>query len=127
MLTTRRDFLLATAAAGLLRAQEAEEVDVLVYGSTPGGIAAAVEAARRDCAVVLACPKTHPGGMSASGLCTTDAVRRKMFGGFTLEFTRRVRADYAARLGEASPEWPLIRDGWFYAPSVAERVFAEIL
>ena len=130
MLTTRRDFLLTTttaAAAALLRAQEAEEVDVLVYGSTPGGIAAAVEAARRDCSVILACPKTHPGGMSASGLCTTDAVRRKMFGGFVLEFTRRVRADYAARLGEASPEWPLIRDGWFYAPSVAERVFAEIL
>ncbi|HEX7901299.1 MAG TPA: FAD-dependent oxidoreductase [Planctomycetota bacterium] len=123
----RRDFLLTAAAAAALRPRAAEEVDVLVYGSTPGGVAAAVEAARRGCSTVLACPKTRPGGMSASGLCTTDAVRRKMFGGFVLEFVRRVRADYAARLGEASPEWPQIRDGWFYAPSVAERVFAELL
>src|SRR5687768_3047201 len=111
----RREFLLSSAAAATLRPQEAEEVDVLVYGSTPGGVAAAVEAARRGCSTILACPKAHPGGMSASGLCTTDAVRRKMFGGFVLEFVRRVRADYAARLGEGSPEWPLIKDGWFYA------------
>jgi hypothetical protein len=131
MKSSRRDFLKAAAAlaatAGGVRAQEPKDVDVLVYGSTPGGVAAAVEAARRGCSVLLACPKTHPGGMSASGLCTTDAVRRRMFGGFVLEFVRRVRADYAARLGEASPEWPLIQDGWHYAPSVAERVFAEIL
>src|SRR5262245_4524667 len=68
--------------------------DVFVYGSTPGGIAAAVEAARRGCRVVLACPKTHPGGMAASGLSTTDAVRRSMFGGLVLEFIDGVRAEY---------------------------------
>jgi hypothetical protein len=125
---TRRDFLGASAGAlALAAAPRADEVDVLVYGSTPGGVAAAVEAARRGCSVALACPKTHPGGMAASGLCTTDAVRQRLFGGFVREFVGRVRARYAATLGENSPEWPLVREGWFYAPSVAEHVFTEIL
>jgi hypothetical protein len=103
------------------------DCDVLVYGSTPGGIAAAVEAARRGCKVVLACPKAHVGGMVASGLCTTDAVRRHLFGGFVAEFVSRVRELYRADLGEKSPELALTRDGWFYEPSVAERAFAAIL
>ena len=55
------------------------QCDVFVYGSTPGGIAAALEAARGGLKVILACPKMHLGGMAASGLCTTDAVRRHLF------------------------------------------------
>jgi len=101
--------------------------DTIVYGSTPGGIAAAIEAARRGCSVLLACPKLHPGGMSASGLCTTDAVRRELFGGLMLEFIDRVREDYRKHIGEDSPDWELTRDGWFFEPSVAQRVFEEML
>ena len=100
---------------------------MLVYGSTPGGIAAAVEAARRGCRVILACPKAHLGGMAASGLCTTDAVRRHLFGGFVAEFVARVRDEYRRDLGEKSPDLALARDGWFYEPSVAERAFAAIV
>ena len=101
--------------------------DVFVYGSTPGGLAAAIEAARRGCRVILACPKMNPGGMTASGLCTTDAVRRHLFGGLVIEFIEGVREDYLREMGENSPDWPLIRDGWFYEPSVAERVFERML
>lgn len=104
-----------------------EECDVFVYGSTPGGLAAAIEAARNGCKVVLACPKHHAGGMTASGLCTTDAVRQHLFGGMVLEFIEGVRDDYLREMGENSPDWPLIREGWFYEPSVAERVFDRML
>lgn len=136
----RREFLLASAAAAHLplaplRSPAAEpkagadlvNCDVLVYGSTPGGVAAAIEAARRGEKVVLACPKNHPGGMAASGLCTTDAVRRQLFGALVLEFIDRVRTIYTRTIGANSPEWPLVRDGWFYAPSVAEQAFQEML
>lgn len=122
-------------ATGLTRgaAESAEEeaaaieCDAFVYGSTPGGLAAAIEAARRGCRVVLACPKMNPGGMSASGLCTTDAVRRELFGGLVIEFIDGVRDLYRDELGEDSPEWPLIHDGWFYEPSAAEKVFERML
>ncbi|MGC3972235.1 MAG: FAD-dependent oxidoreductase [Pirellulales bacterium] len=101
--------------------------DVLVYGSTPGGVCAAVEAARRGCKVVLACPYKRPGGMAASGLSTTDAVRPELFGGLVAEFVGRVRTYYERTLGRDSAQWPLVKDGWFYEPSVAERAFDEML
>lgn len=129
----RRDFL-ATTALALLAGEAlsadpppAKNADVFIYGSTPGGIAAALEAARRGLRVTLACPQPHPGGMSASGLCTTDAVRRHLFGGLVLEFVQRVRAEYVATIGEKSPEFALIHDGWYYEPSVAQRVFEKLL
>ena len=108
-------------------AGEAATCDVLVYGSTPGGVCAAVEAARRGCKVVLACPYKRPGGMAASGLSTTDAVRPELFGGLVAEFIGRVRKYYERTLGRNSPQWPLVNEGWFYEPSVAERAFDEML
>ncbi len=133
----RRDFLRHAGVASLLAGtgRSAGEktlstplvCDTFVYGSTPGGLAAAIEAARRGCRVLLACPKKNAGGMAASGLCTTDAVRRELFGGLVLEFIDGVRADYLRELGENSPEWEYIHDGRFYEPSVAERVFDRML
>lgn len=77
----RRDFLAVSGMATYLAAEIPKVTcDVLVYGSTPGGVTATVEAARRGLSVFLACPKKHLGGMAASGLSTTDAVRPQLFG-----------------------------------------------
>ncbi|NLS96869.1 MAG: FAD-dependent oxidoreductase [Planctomycetaceae bacterium] len=135
----RREFLVAAgtalaAAAGQPTVSGAAEsapdrrsCDTFVYGSTPGGIAAAIEAARRGDRVVLACPKNNPGGMAASGLCTTDAVRRHLFGGLVLEFIEGVRRWYQQILGDDPAQLKLTQDGWFYEPSVAEHVFRQML
>lgn len=114
-------------AADLTGKLQPTAYDVVVYGSTPGGLAAALEAARRGLRVALVCPKRHPGGMTASGLSTTDAVRPEIFGGVVSEFISRVRKLYQQRLGETHPDWKLIKDGWFYEPSVAQKVFEEML
>ncbi|MFK8113134.1 MAG: FAD-dependent oxidoreductase [Rubripirellula sp.] len=116
-----------TAAAMESTPENERSADTFVYGSTPGGIAAAVEAARRGERVVLACPKRNPGGMAASGLCTTDAVRRHLFGGLVLEFIQGVREQYSRILGKNEKQLRLTRDGWFYEPSVAEAVFRAMI
>ena len=124
----RREFLAAAAAAPAARAQAApESCDVFVYGSTPGGISAAVEAARRGLKVTLACPKKHLGGMTASGLSTTDAVRPQLFGGLVAEFIAGVRAYYTKELAGRPDELKLTREGWYYEPSVAEMVFTRMV
>ncbi|MCA9194113.1 MAG: FAD-dependent oxidoreductase [Planctomycetales bacterium] len=134
----RRHFLKSAAiygaAATTIFGQEsrADEVqalacDTFVYGSTPGGIAAAVEAARQGDRVILACPKVNPGGMSASGLCTTDAVRRNLFGGLVLEYIQGIRQRYQQTLGENQKQLALTHDGWTYEPSIAESVFRELI
>jgi hypothetical protein len=125
----RREFMAAAAAAGAQPASAAEKssVDVLVYGSTPGGVAAAVEAARQGLRVILACPQKHLGGMAASGLSTTDAVRTQLFGGLVAEFIARVRDHYLKELAGQPEELKLTRDGWFYEPSVAELVFQQLV
>ncbi|HYG75979.1 MAG TPA: FAD-dependent oxidoreductase [Planctomycetota bacterium] len=138
MTLSRRSILKNTLAAGALlcapnlargedRPAESHACDVLVYGSTPGGVAAAIEAARNGARVILACPKKNPGGMSASGLCTTDAVRRHLFGGFVTEFVNEVRAWYVKNLGENHPDFKLCHDGWYYEPSVAEAGFRALM
>jgi hypothetical protein len=127
----RRTFLAAGSTAAALAQTTAQpesiECDVFVYGSTPGGVAAAVEAARRGTKVVLACPYDHPGGMAASGLSTTDAVRTNVFGGIVAEFIGRVRDHYRRTIGNDEREYALVRDGWFYEPSVAEQAFTAML
>jgi hypothetical protein len=124
----RRAFLL-TGAAGAAAGAAAETLscDVFVYGSTPGGVAAAVEAARRGAKVLLACPRNHPGGMAASGLSTTDAVRPDLFGGLVAEFVALVRDEYRRLFAGDPAQLKMTRDGWYYEPSVAEHAFLRLL
>lgn len=100
--------------------------DVIVYGATPGGIAGALSAARGGARTLLLSTDRWIGGMSASGLCTTDAVRREAFGGVLLEFVGKVRSHYASVYGEDSEEYKLCREGWWYEPHVASRVFEDM-
>ncbi len=122
-----RVFTATAAEASVIAGPTIRECDVFVYGSTASGVAAAVESARRGCSVVLACPQRHPGGMPASGLSTTDVRQRELYGGFVSEFVQAVRNEYLRTLGESSPAWPLVKDGWFYEPVVAERVFERFM
>ena len=47
---------------------EPAESDVVVYGGTPGGITAAISAAREGASVVLLEQTRHVGGLTTSGL-----------------------------------------------------------
>lgn len=101
----------------------ATSVDVVVLGGTPGGIAAAISAARLGHSVALIEYHNHLGGMSASGLGKSDIETPEAIAGLWREFVGRVRAYYVAKYGEGSENVKLCRDGYFYEPFVAEASF----
>jgi hypothetical protein len=103
------------------------EYEIAVCGGTPGGIAAAVAAARRGRSVALIEYHPHLGGMSASGLGKSDIEHRELIGGLFREFVECVRDDYVQRFGPDSTQVRLCRDGYYYEPSVAERTFTAMI
>ena len=101
--------------------------DVIVIGGTPGGIAAAVTAARLGRTVALVEAHDHFGGMSSSGLGKSDVETPELIGGLFREFVGRVKRYYHNAYGPDSPQAVACRDGYYYEPHVAERVFDEML
>ncbi|MSU22422.1 MAG: FAD-dependent oxidoreductase [Opitutus sp.] len=101
----------------------AEDFDLVVVGGTPGGIAAAVTAARQGRSVALLEYHAHLGGMAASGLGKSDVETKEAIGGLWREFIDRVRDHYIRTYGPAHENVKLCRDGYYYEPSVAEKVF----
>src|SRR3954469_3765694 len=108
--------LIVLAVACTARAQDAQRVDVCVYGATASGVTAAVTAKQLGRSVVLVEPGRHVGGMTSGGLGWTDFGNKAAIGGLSLEFYKRI--------GEAqgSPE-PV----WAFEPSVAERTFERFV
>lgn len=105
-------------------------VDVIVYGSTPGGFCAAIASAREGASVILLEPTKHVGGVNTGGLSWSDSnqtVRSTVMGLFD-EWHRRMSADYARR-GVKLPYDVGVKDAtpWTYEPHVAARVTREML
>jgi hypothetical protein len=107
--------------------QDKGRFDVVVVGATPGGIAAALAAARLGRSVVLVEYHDHIGGMSTSGLGKSDVENRELIGGLFREFTQRIRQHYVESYGPDSDNVRLCRDGYHSEPSVAEAVFNEMI
>jgi len=120
-------------------AATADPLNVVVYGGTVAGIAAAVQAARQGASVVLLEPGPALGGMTAGGLGAADVGDKRAVGGLAREFFGRVhahyrdprawrhetRADYLPRhplnVGEATGLH------WFFEPHVASRILNDLL
>lgn len=105
------------------------ESDVVIYGATPGGIAAAVAAARCGRTVALAAHEDHIGGIVSNGLTNADIGKKQAVGGLFYEFTRRV-VKYYQDFDRNRPDAPnvrLCRNGYYYEASAAERLFHEML
>jgi FAD dependent oxidoreductase len=95
--------------------------DVVVYGGTSAGVAAAVQVARMGRSVVLVAPEKHVGGLAVEGLGGGD-VNNHWFqndvaiGGLSREFYLRLGRKYGA-------SGPVYR----YESHVAEEVFEDLL
>ena len=71
------------------------ECDIVIYGSSPAAIAAAVQAKRMGRSAVIVSPETRIGGLTTGGLGQTDIGNKSAFGGIALEFYKDVAAYYA--------------------------------
>ena len=137
-LTSTLAALLLSAAA---HAEQPSTHDLIIYGTTSAGIAAAVQAKRMDLDVIVVGPDRHLGGLSAGGLGFTDSGNKAVIGGVSLEFYKRVydyydrsetwkwqdRTAYGNR-GQGTPAM----DGngramWVFEPHIAEQVFEDLV
>ena len=113
------------------------QASVIVYGGTSSAITAAVQIKRMGKSVVVVSPETRLGGMTSSGLGSTDFGDKEVVGGLAREFYHRVwrhyqspdvwkwqkKEDFGNR-GQGS----LAVDGemrtmWIFEPEVASNIF----
>jgi FAD-dependent oxidoreductase family protein len=121
-----------TMAAG--PAAPAAEYDLVVYGGTSAGVAAAVQAARMGKSAVLIEPGRHVGGLTSGGLGFTDSGNKSVIGGLAREFYRRVKKHYdqpSAWTYEKPEQYPYYRPKedaqWNFEPRVAEAILRALL
>lgn len=124
-------FISGTAARAADR-----EYDVVVYGGTTGGVAAAVQAARMGKTVVLIEPGKHLGGLTSGGLGATDIGNKRAIGGIAREFYQRIKAHYTTDSAWTREKRAAFKGGghdpkddaaWTFEPHVAEKVFNDLV
>ena len=126
----RRAFLAGAVAfaSTVLELKSAEiGADVVIYGGTSAGCAAAVQLARMGKSVVVIEPSSHLGGLTTGGLGYTDSGNKNVVGGISREFYQILKKHY-----DDNANWPLEDRSksrlykapddaqWTFEPSVAE-------
>lgn len=91
-----------------------KQYDMVIYGGTASGIAAAVQAARMGKSVVVIESSQRIGGLTSGGLGDTDVGMKQAVGGLALEFYQRVARKYSQ--DEAC---------WLFEPKVALEVLHD--
>lgn len=108
----------------------AQQHDLAVYGSTPGGIACAIRAAREGLRVVVISPEEHLGGMLTSGLSTMDTLYNGSRAPIYDELRRKIGEYYAQKYGPTSPQYLATQPGHpktRYEASIVEKLLNEMI
>lgn len=103
------------------------DYDIVIVGATPGGIMTAIEAARMGRSSVVLERSFHIGGLPANGLGATDIATRGATTGLFSEFTNNIKDYYTREYGAESAQVADCSDGFHFEPSVAEKVFADMI
>jgi hypothetical protein len=127
--------------AAFVPASPAQEstYDLVVYGGTSGGVAAAIQASRMGKSVVLVEPGSRLGGLTSGGLGQTDIGNKQAIGGISREFYLRIAKHYADPAAWTWQKRDEYRDSgqtrteaseatmWTFEPSVALKVFQAMI
>ena len=115
------------------------EYDLVIYGGTSGGIAAAIQGSRMGRSVVLIEPSQHLGGLTTGGLGQTDIGNKPAIGGIAREFYQKIRAHYADSANWKWQKREEYRDSgqtrteegedamWTFEPSAALKVYEDMI
>lgn len=87
--------------------------NLIIYGGTPAGITAAIQATRMGLTVAIAEFSKNIGGMTASGLGATDLGAEEAIGGLAREFYQEV-TDYYQKAKQ-----------YTFEPKVAQSIFSK--
>ena len=122
-----------------LQEVSAEKYDLVVYGGTSAGIAAAVQMKRMGGSVVVIEPTDRVGGLSTGGLGQTDIGNKQVIGGIAREFYTDIKTYYSK---PEAWDWQKMPEGnfrgsgqtiteegeetqWTFEPSAALSVFHD--
>lgn len=86
--------LFCTQMASSQRSQHEEKYDIVIYGGTSAGIAAAIQSSRMGKSVVLIEPSQRLGGLTTGGLGATDIGNKDAIGGISREFYQNIKKYY---------------------------------
>ncbi|WP_416866125.1 MAG: FAD-dependent oxidoreductase [Imperialibacter sp.] len=119
--------------------EQSSGYDIVVYGGTSGGIAAAVQASRMGKKVLLIEPSNHIGGLTTGGLGQTDIGNKQAIGGIAREFYTNIRTHYNDPANWKWQEPSAYMDGgqtrtvegeptmWTFEPSAAMKVYEQMI
>jgi hypothetical protein len=121
--------VILTPLAASAGAEQRREVDVVIYGATPAGIAAAIPIARRDKSrrLVLVTRYRRVGGMITNGLSHPDFRTFEARTGLFREFNKRVEQHYRDTYGPDSQQVKDSLSGTHAGPEINHRVFRQML
>ncbi len=123
----KKKYIFTAAFLAAVSSLCAETYDIVIIGGTPGGIMAAIEAARMGKTAVILERNDRIGGLPANGLGATDIATRGATTGLFSEFTDAIKEYYIKTYGEDSPQVKDCSDGFHFEPSVAEKVFNNMI
>ncbi len=141
--TAREQLRAARETRPVLTPAPPGDYDLVVYGATPSGIVAAIQAARLGNSVALLAESTHLGGVVTAGLGATDLNNLAAVGGIAREFYQWMYLYYSlpeAWVRETQDEYWLSlgtdfwygrsdtqKMHWMFEPGAARTVFDAML
>ncbi|MCM4166089.1 Soluble pyridine nucleotide transhydrogenase [Arenibacter antarcticus] len=73
---------------------QTKKYDIVIYGGTSAGVAAALQSSRMGKSVVLIEPSNRIGGLTTGGLGQTDIGNKQAIGGISREFYENIKKHY---------------------------------
>jgi len=116
--------------------QTPKQYDIVIYGGTSAGIAAAIQSSRMGKTVLLIEPSSRIGGLTTGGLGATDIGNKQVIGGISREFYKNINKYYENQTNwkwQKPEEYQESRNPgkedamWTFEPSAAMEVYKNMM